>query len=162
MKKTKISMAAIIKVILSIAVIFPAALLSKADNPHSEFEDKSSCAGCHVENKTHNPTEYEKDKFTTDFSSFCMECHDNGDMTHPINVEVDYDIPEDLVLADESRITCVTCHTVHGDHESDRPWSSSSFLGRLGSIFNGKKAYKTYFLRRNNSSGELCLTCHKN
>jgi hypothetical protein len=86
----------------------------------------------------------------------CGSCH-NPDDGHQVGLELDFQIPADLPLDKKNRMTCLTCHYTHGNLNSDRPQASFSFMDRL---FDAERIHKSFLLRRNNTDGELCLTCH--
>ncbi len=90
----------------------------------------------------------------------CTECHGYGEESHPTDLHPEFSIPKDPPLKDD-KITCLTCHLPHNEYYSDRRWVSSSGMSKFAGIFGRKKKHRTYFLRRNNSQGELCLACHK-
>lgn len=88
--------------------------------------------------------------------AMCKHCHDTA-QGHRVGVDIDFPVPADLPLNGGNAITCLTCHYVHGSLDSDRPQASVSFLDRL---LNAERLRKSFLLRRNNTGGELCLTCH--
>ncbi|MDD2760382.1 MAG: hypothetical protein PHH11_08810 [Methylomonas sp.] len=137
-----------------------------ADNPHevSRQDDPSSCIVCHdSEPKLKDDNILNSKNLTVHLERFrlngvdmCSSCHDSG-VVHKTGVHVDFPIPADLPLNQDNDITCLTCHYTHGRLDSDRPQASFSFMDRL---LNAQRLQKSYLLRRNNSDGELCLTCH--
>lgn len=131
-------------------------LLFSRDNPHAELEDPAKCGTCHAGEPSQGK------ELTKSANELCFECHDHGDVTHPLEIPQTLTCPPDLPLDPEGKVYCMTCHVAHGEWESSRPWVSSSALGGFGRLFGRKKKHKTYFLRRNNSKGDLCLCCHNN
>ncbi|MCW9046753.1 MAG: hypothetical protein OQK46_01635, partial [Gammaproteobacteria bacterium] len=95
--------------------------------------------------------------FIKNETSMCIECHGDDNSSHIVGVTPDYSVPADLPLDEENKMTCLTCHYVHGNLESDRPMASSSFMDHL---FNRDRLKKSYVLRRNNAQGDMCLACH--
>jgi hypothetical protein len=94
--------------------------------------------------------------FTKDGVAMCSSCH-NPNQGHKVGLNIDFPVPADLPLNEDNDITCLTCHYTHGKLDSDRPQASHSFMDKL---MNAERLKKSFLLRRNNSDGELCLTCH--
>ncbi len=129
-------------------------------NPHelASNTNKDSCLQCHINKDLQNQQKnYPAMIFKKDEISMCMNCHTHDASTHSVNIAVDFSVPADLPLSSTGKITCLTCHTVHGRLHSQRPWASCNFMDHL---LNRERLTKTYLLRRNNAHGELCLTCH--
>ncbi len=129
-------------------------------NPHdlTAETDTRLCLQCHLDvDSLHRDKKNQSMVFKKDEISMCMECHQHDASTHSVNIAVDFPVPADLVLSSTGKITCLTCHTVHGHLYSQRPWASCNFMDYL---FNRERLNKTYLLRRNNAHGELCLACH--
>lgn len=118
------------------------------------------CQQCHVDNVkflSNNVQTFQRMGFKKDEISMCIDCHADNASSHSVNVSVDFPVPADLPLSATGRMTCLTCHKVHGQLQSNRPWASVNFMDRL---LNSECLTKTYLLRRNNANGELCLVCH--
>jgi len=129
-------------------------------NPHDLTANANTdlCQQCHINKDLHSKQKnYPAMIFKKDEISMCMNCHAHDASTHSINIEVDFSIPADLPLSSTGKITCLTCHTVHGRLRSQRPWASCNFMDYL---LDRERLTKTYLLRRNNAHGELCLACH--
>jgi hypothetical protein len=128
---------------------------------HKDLRDPAKCMECHTEKPEVPPGEICTGKITApikdDVTNLCTKCHEYGERSHPTDVLVDFAVPSDLPLKDNN-VTCVTCHYPHNACESEHRYISSSLFG--GFFSKGKK-HKTYFLRRTNANGELCLACHK-
>jgi len=90
-------------------------------------------------------------------TNMCTGCHDAENASHIVGVTPEYKVPADLPLNYQKKIACLTCHYAHGKLTSDKPMASSSFMDAL---FNRERLNKSYILRRNNASGDLCLVCH--
>lgn len=128
---------------------------------HKDLRDPDKCAECHIEKPEVTPEEICTGKkhapIKDDVTKTCTKCHEYGERSHPTDVVVDFAVPPDLPLKD-NKVTCVTCHYPHSACESEHQFISS---GLFGGFFSKGKKHKTYFLRRTNARGELCLTCHK-
>jgi hypothetical protein len=145
---------------------FSVRIHSVGDNPHviSKQSHSSECSSCHVdelESKSDGvflsknlPDDLTK--FNKDGVAMCSTCH-NPNQGHKVGLEIDFPVPADMPLSAENDISCLTCHYAHGQLESERPQASFSFMDRL---MDAERLHKSFLLRRNNSDGELCLTCH--
>jgi len=137
-----------------------------SENPHviSKATAGTDCSSCHsnspqltdseileTKNLSMDPTQFHQDGV-----AMCSSCH-NPNEGHKVGLEIDFPVPADMPLSAENDITCLTCHYTHGSLSSDRPQASFSFMDRL---MNAERLQKSFLLRRNNSDGELCLTCH--
>jgi hypothetical protein len=140
--------------------------LAENESPHTISKDSKStvCTTCHktdpelkangvIETRNHP---VDRDSFSQDGTTMCSTCH-NPDDGHKVGLVLDFQAPVDLPLDKKNKMTCLTCHYTHGSLTSDRPQASVSFMDRL---FNDARMHKSFLLRRNNSDGELCLTCH--
>jgi hypothetical protein len=56
----------------------------------------------------------------------CIPCHEAGAINHPVGVRPEFAVPADLPLDTEGRISCLTCHYVHGSLRADHPYRMSS------------------------------------
>ncbi len=90
----------------------------------------------------------------------CIKCHLQGNADHPIMIVASFPVPRDLPLSQDNEVTCITCHNPHLQRYSNHPWLQRSFMTIISDFISRKKQYKTFFLRRNNSNRELCLSCH--
>ena len=132
---------------------------------HIFLKSKTSCIICHIEtdmsnselpqkHDIYNPIDTELNKTDT-----CLTgCHTVEEACHPVNV-IPYRAfpPADLPLGNNGEITCLTCHYTHGSSESKKPYVAEGIISR---IFSLGASYKTYYLRRSYSDGELCYACH--
>jgi len=113
-------------------------------SPH-EFTD-SDCFLCHFTLPTQGDAAQGRLRLTEPITALCARCHD---MTMSVSHKVDFvpppgfEIPGDLPLDEDGRITCNTCHDVH------KP-SKNPLTGE-----------RTYFLRREPAGKYFCLACHK-
>ncbi len=130
-----------------------------AEGIHAFSSDPNQCGRCHVDsgNGT-DPTTFRKD-----IVSLCLECHGDKDLSrlHPVDIRPGLQVPPDLPLDEHGTITCATCHDVHGASEADQPHVAQALGRRLLSLFTGQTKHRTFFLRRRNDEGQLCLGCHR-
>jgi len=136
-------------------------------NPHNVVVGQNNigeqCLSCHKSQSLINIKVMGKyalpdmSGFVKNETSMCQECHGDDNSSHIVGVTPDYTVPADLPLDKSNKITCLTCHYVHGSLESERPMASSSFMDHL---FNRDRLKKSYVLRRNNAEGDMCLACH--
>jgi hypothetical protein len=87
----------------------------------------------------------------------CSGCHDAED-GHKVGIKLYFEVPADMPLGEKNKLTCLTCHYSHGSLSSDRPQASVSFMDKM---LDAERLHKSFLLRRNNTDGELCLTCHE-
>lgn len=140
-----------------------------AGNPHeiSPQSEALDCVSCHLaqpkqpgsdaellDSKNHQA---EIAAFKNDGVEMCSGCHDKDD-GHKVGLKLDFAIPADMPLGAKNKLTCLTCHYTHGSLRSHKPQASVSFMDR---ILDEERLHKSFLLRRNNSDGELCLTCHE-
>jgi hypothetical protein len=147
---------------LCLAALFPTTLLASRQQPHDFMSDVNSCAKCH--DKVPVPGQ---DDFTTivlkkDIVTLCEECHQAMVQSdkHPVDIRPDRTVPADMHLDNYFSITCTTCHDPHGQPFAEYPYVTYTLLDQAKRLFNGEKEHRTYFLRRSNVDGELCLSCH--
>jgi len=136
------------------------------ENPHliSKQTPLAGCTNCHNtapafkdEGILHSKNmPVDQTTFSKDGVAMCSARH-NPNQGHKVGLNIDFPVPADLPLNEENDITCLTCHYTHGKLDSDRPQASHSFMDKL---MNAERLKKSFLLRRNNSDGELCLTCH--
>ena len=146
----------------AVLIIGSGLVYSIPTNPHSVLEDGEKCTQCHPEKPSSQPGPvytFQKIRMRDNFTEVCTACHEYGERSHPTDIEIDFDVPADLPVF-YGKVTCATCHYPHGESKSETRYVSASALNKLGSIFSRKKSFKTYFLRRENTDGELCLACH--
>lgn len=156
-------------IVLSIGILSSVGYLySKDENPHGVLNKpnnnsgNASCVNCHIESPENAPGEiytFQKPPIRENITEACSACHEYGERSHPTDIETEMEIPVDLPLFN-GRITCATCHYPHGSYTSSERYSASNALTKIGGFFSQKKSYRTYFLRRSNAKGELCLVCH--
>lgn len=147
-------------------LVFATQPRTEGENPHliSNRSDRNLCGSCHVQipeltgdaQLLSKNMSVEPDSFNQDGVAMCSSCHDPN-QGHKVGLNIDFPVPADMPLSADNDISCLTCHYTHGSLESDRPQASVSFMDRL---MNAERLHKSFLLRRNNSDGELCLTCH--
>ncbi|MFC1489889.1 multiheme c-type cytochrome [Candidatus Latescibacterota bacterium] len=130
---------------------------------HTLVKDQEKCGTCH-ELRTMEGTDISFVAFGENSGALmtvnCKGCHPQHLGDHPILVQPMFNVPKDLPLSKKGEVTCMTCHNTHYVRYSDRPWSPRSVKTKVLDYVFKKKEYKTYFLRRNNSKKELCISCH--
>ena len=153
---------------------FLAALVvhAETENPHTIAKGSKTmeCSACHKSDPNENAkilrllngvldtrnNPIDPESFNQNGTEMCSTCH-NPDDGHKVGLKLDFQAPADMPLDKKNKMTCLTCHYTHGSLTSDRPQASVSFMDRL---FDDARMHKSFLLRRNNSDGELCLTCH--
>jgi ribosomal protein L34E len=103
---------------------------------------KISCVDCH----TRLPLANNTPSLRAEVKDVCASCHKayhgaDAVRSHPLNVVPSLSVPSDMLLDDQGRIVCITCHAFHGEYRDE-------------------EGGKLYYLRR--SPGKtLCYSCHK-
>ena len=87
----------------------------------------------------------------------CIRCHKDIEKHHPVGSEVREKDKVPLPLLSDYKVSCISCHDAASPASDSMSWKAQSFFARL---FQKQTTYKTYFLRINNQSGQLCKTCH--
>jgi len=72
-----------------------------------------------------------------DLDSRCMTCHGGEGPSHRTGMRPRGVVPPELPLSRDGRITCATCHFLHGEGDRSRDYE-----------------------RIDNRRGRMCLTCH--
>lgn len=139
-----------------------AGVSTAAENPHKVFADRGRCTECH-EGVPRKDAPRAGLRLKKDIVALCLGCHRDKDVSalHPVDIRPGPQGPRDLPLDERGAITCATCHNVHGPFEADAPFVAEALSKRLLSVFQTKKKYRTFFLRRRNDNGQLCLGCHR-
>jgi len=109
--------------------------------------------------------------FTVDIIESCTRCHSGSRLgrSHPVGVSADerypdMEIPEDLPVDQEDRITCGTCHNPHlGGYSTERFASGQDPIGSR--LEDGVEVayYKSYRLRLHApeaGNDPTCAACH--
>jgi hypothetical protein len=125
-------------------------------NPHAFMDDKGRCEECHISTPV-KPGGL----FIKDVVSICRECHfDTHGMSHPVDIRPETGGSIPLALDHEGTMTCATCHDPHMDPYSATPYVRKGIIDKLKGMFS-QSGYRTYYLRRPNTEGQLCLLCHE-
>jgi hypothetical protein len=132
-----------------------------ADDPHSFLSEVGECLRCHVDVPSKKRPAAPL-RFRKDLVSLCLDCHLEKDLSalHPVDIRPGVRVPEDLPLDEYGTMTCVTCHDPHAPYETDEPHVAESLSRRLLSLLTPGKKHRTFYLRRRNDQGQLCLACH--
>lgn len=133
---------------------------SKAVRINPMVQDSAQCGVCHENAQVASLGPSNPFPVRGNISEICAKCHESHVSNHPVRVVPSFKVPGDLPVTPAGEISCVTCHNPHNERYSDRAWQARSLAGKFGGWFNRKKEFETYFLRRNNAQGELCLACH--
>lgn len=98
------------------------------------------CRLCHTSNSATLSQDHAtaRTMVVPDLEARCGGCHGPLDASHRTGVQPKKSVPESLPLSADGRITCSTCHFMHGE---------SNAFGD--------------FVRIDNRRGGLCLTCHE-
>lgn len=110
-------------------------------NPHDFAKMGKNCFDCHI---SIPKTGFMKAAFRKSINYLCYECHPPEEklISHAVGVEASMPVPKDLHLTVDGKISCATCHNIHGE------WKDPAT----------KK--QTYFLRRPTRGRQLCRACH--
>ncbi len=120
--------------------------LKRIQSTHKLKLEEENCNQCHIMD---DGIQSKEPRFKKSISELCTTpCHGKAlGLNHPVEVVPDFIMPGLLPL-DNGEITCGTCHNPH-----------SSPTIKTKSLLGWKKR-KSYFLRIDNSYGELCRVCH--
>lgn len=149
------------------AAFLPRALAAfdPAYNPHAHFRANGMCPKCHIGPAGAGHAL----RIAGASTAYCLSCH-SGAMgrSHPIGVRPrsrgTTRIPPDLVLDEDGRIMCLTCH---GAHE---PFVAATKAFATEEPENADRApgtapyYRTRFVRRSDPARGfvvLCDACHE-
>jgi len=74
------------------------------------------CNRCHL----NLPKKGEKMLFVRDIDKLCIECHKQAGaaLSHPSGVKPSFPLPAEFQLDWSGKMTCVTCHEVHGNKKN--------------------------------------------
>lgn len=105
--------------------------------PHDFRGHGLDCRSCHM------AVSIKKDgALRKPVSEICAGCHRLPHQSHPVDIVPTLQVPPDLPLDSQGRLTCATCHDPH------RPY------------LNPLTGSRTMYLRRDGPNRELCLACH--
>ncbi len=99
----------------------------------------ADCARCHTADRAALAADPAQARvaLVADLDQRCLACHGNEGPSHATGMKPRGAVPAELPLSADGRITCATCHFVHGEGDRARDWT-----------------------RIDNRRGRLCLTCH--
>ncbi len=112
---------------------------------HDDTEN-TKCLDCHFT----LPFNRDKISYTEKVGDICRKCHQEfpchdqhsgKSFFHPLDVVPSINIPLDMPLDKQGRLTCITCHSYHAEF-----WDSE---------------YNNEALLRRTKGVKLCHTCHK-
>jgi hypothetical protein len=132
------------------------------ENPHAFMKDPARCADCHEGTPRRGTDDYLSVAFKDTIVNLCSGCHKGEHLReeHPVEIRPEAAVPDDLHLDSSYTITCATCHDAHSAHEAPRAYVPQTFWERAAGAVRRDRPFRTYFLRRPNPAGELCLACH--
>jgi hypothetical protein len=124
--------------------MFLNAIFPFAASPRARGEDvhraDANCRICHTADRAvlnSNPARA-RTLLIPDLEAACNRCHGEEGPSHKTGIPAKTNVPAILPLSPDGKITCATCHFMHGEDN------------RFGA-----------FLRIDNHRGKLCLTCHR-
>ena len=126
-------------VVLSVLALFSVGY-SLVENPHRFSADE--CMRCHL---TDPGAEKAPVPLVAPESELCRDCHSGMDalLTHPVEIRPRHaEVPADMPLSTEGKLTCSTCHDIHSSYRT--PFGAPS-----------------HFLRRQVSGRRFCIICHR-
>jgi hypothetical protein len=131
--------------------------------PHAFMKDPEKCVSCHASKPEPGKDDYTTVTFVDQIVTLCSDCHPDAHYRdeHPVEIRPESEVPQEFHLDNYYTMTCATCHDPHGPHESERRHVPPGFDGLVSSLFDRQQRYPTYFLRKANARGELCLSCHE-
>ncbi len=94
--------------VLAVLLIHPEGGLKGAGSHFFEGQ----CRKCHL----HEPKQGTNTLFVKNIDQLCVECHKSAgaDLSHPSGIKPSFSLPADMKLDWSGKMTCITCHTVHG------------------------------------------------
>lgn len=153
----------LILLIVALAVmVFPPESNAAEDVPHAFMTDVYQCSKCHEKVPLPGQDDFTSIVLKKDIVTLCEECHQAmiNDDKHPVDIRPDRKVPEQLHLDNYFSVTCVTCHDPHSVPFADFPYIPYTWMDRIRRFIKRERRHRTYFLRKNNVDGALCLSCH--
>jgi len=123
--------------LLLVTVALARAKKAKGENVH---RPDANCQICHTADRAalnRNPAQA-KNWLRNDLEATCNGCHGDQGPSHKTGVKAKTKVPDALLLSSDGRITCATCHFMHGEGDA-----------------------RDDFVRIDNRRGRLCLSCHR-
>lgn len=124
-------------VLLALVAGVAAARRATGENVHRPDADCRTCHTADAAALKRNPAAA-RTALAPNLEATCNRCHGAQGPSHKTNIAAKPGVPPNLPLSVDGRITCATCHFMHGENNA------------FGD-----------FLRLNNRRGGLCLSCHK-
>lgn len=122
-----------------------------AFHDHERGAVEAGCITCHA--SMPNAAADVRPEFRPNAGKWCMNCHNTDNVgNHPVGVPASP--ATGLPLEGGSLVSCITCHSPHQPRYAEKPWTAPALS------IHTKDGYKTFFLRHENSQGELCIKCH--
>jgi hypothetical protein len=124
---------------LILAALFAVARAGKPRGPDVHRLD-GSCDACHTADAAtlHQDPARAATLLVEDLEARCNGCHGDEGPSHKTGMSPGKTTPDALPLSGEGKVTCATCHFMHGESDA----------------FDN-------FCRLDNRRGGLCLTCHE-
>lgn len=112
-----------------------------------------ACARCHAA----DPAAALAPRLARPCVALCASCHELRGGHHPVGVALSPGSRPPLLLTDDGRTTCCTCHDVTRPRVDGVAWASRSLFDRLA---RRVRESRTYYLVERNDRGQLCRACH--
>lgn len=132
-------------------------------NPHAFMGDPEKCTTCHDKAPVLGVDDFTTVTFNDSIMVLCSGCHEDAHLReeHPVEVRPEFEIPTDFHLDSDYTMTCTTCHEPHGDFIARTRFVPPRFWEKVSALIRPPERFRTYFLRRSNTHGEMCLSCHR-
>ncbi len=144
----------------------PLAAFDPAYNPHAHFRSDGVCPRCHL-GPAGAPVPARIAGASTDF---CLGCHTKEGLgrSHPVGLRLRDRSgatrhPADLVLDEQGRIMCLTCHGAHGPFVATVKSFATQEPENRDRAPGTPPYYRTRYARRSdpvNGFRVLCHACH--
>jgi hypothetical protein len=119
------------------AALVLAARKAHGENVHRPGADCRTCHTLDPAGLSHDPARA-RTSLRADLEATCNGCHGSQGASHRTGMHPKSGVPDTLPLSADGKITCFTCHFMHGENN------------QFGD-----------FVRIDNRRGKLCLTCHR-
>jgi hypothetical protein len=152
---------------LALLILLSVTAQATDSNPHivNKQTPQSGCTDCHIKtpelknnnNLNTNGLPVDISQFKPESEALCMTCHPRDHVHKNEAGKIIFSLPPDIPVGQSHEHICQTCHYSHGKLDSDKPQANVNFIDKL---FDTERMHKSFLLRRDNSDGGLCLTCH--
>lgn len=152
---------------LVLLLLLSVTVQATGSNPHivNKQTPQSGCTDCHIKtpelkddnNLNTNGLPVDISQFKQDGGAICISCHPRDHIHANVSGKVVFSLPPDMPIGQNQTHICQTCHYSHGKLESNKPYANVNFIDY---VFDTEFMHKSFLLRRDNSEGGLCLTCH--